>query len=175
MAVGVPRALLALAAGLTVGVVAVGSAGRLPRPAPVADAPTVHTHAADGALAVLHAWDVRRAAAWATGDPDALARLYTARSAAGAADLAMLRRYTDRGLVVRDLRTQLLRARILTIRPRRLELEVTDRLAGAVAVRAGEPRSARRLPATAPSTHLLVLRRPAEDWVVARVSAAPGR
>jgi hypothetical protein len=89
--------------------------------------------------------------------------------------VALLRRYTERGLVVQGLGMQVLRARVLVSRPRRLELEVTDRLAGAVAARAGDPQSARRLPAGAASTRVLVLRRPADRWVMVRVSALPGR
>jgi hypothetical protein len=176
MVVRVPRAVLVLAAGLTVGLVGVATIGRPPHPVPSQVRPSAHAPAVrDGALAVLHDWDVRRAAAWAAGDPDALGGLYARGSGAGAADVALLRRYTGRGLVVRGLGMQVLRARVLVSRPRRLELEVTDRLAGAVAVRAGDPRSARRLPSGAASTRVLVLRRPGDRWVMVRVSALPGR
>lgn len=176
MVVRVPRALLVLASGVTLGLVAVTTLSQPAGPTAVGDRSSAHEAAGrDGALAVLHAWDVRRAAAWAAGDPDALRRLYTSRSAAGESDVALLRRYVARGLVVRDLRMQVLRTRVLVSRPRRLELEVTDRVAAAVAGRPGDLRSVRRLPESAASTHLVVLRRPADAWLVARVSAAPDR
>jgi hypothetical protein len=125
------------------------------------------------AVSVLHDWDVRRAAAWARGDADALASLYTVGSAAGAADVALLSRYRSRGLVVRDLRMQLLRARVLTSRPRLVELEVTERLAFAVA---DEPTvGSRALPRDAAATHRLVLRRVAGTWLMAGVSVVPSQ
>jgi hypothetical protein len=180
MAVRIPRVLLVLAAGLTVGLVALATttrpAGTTPTPGPGVGATARASVASDGDLDVLHDWDVRRAAAWAAGDPRALADLYAARSRAGAADLALLRRYTARGLVVRGMRMQVLRARVLTRRPRLLVLEITDRLAAAEAVRAADPTLARRLPGSVASTRVLVLRRLAGGpWVMARVSAASGR
>jgi hypothetical protein len=175
MVVRIYRALLVLALGVTVGLVAVTTVRQEPHPRAGVSTTDRGPARPDDALAVLHAWDVRRAEAWATGDPGALGRLYTERSRAGAADVALLRRYAARGLVVRDLRMQVLRTRVLVARPRLLELEVTDRLAGATAVRVGDPGAARRLPADAASTRVLVLRRPADRWVLARVSAAPGR
>lgn len=183
MAVRIPRALLVLTAGLTVGLVGVVMLAHAPtsapRPAqPVAPAPVQASVGSDGVLAVLHDWDVRRAAAWAAGDPDALARLYAPRSRAGAADVALMRRYVARGLVVRGMRMQVLRVRVITARPRLLQLQVTDRLAAALAVGVGDPTAARRLPADAASTHLLVLRRSGPgrgSWLMARVSASSGR
>jgi hypothetical protein len=182
MAVRIPRALLVLTAGLTVGLVGLATFARTPnvaRPTPdpaPALAPGPPVVRSDGVLDVLHDWDVRRAAAWASGDAVALASLYTGSSRAGAADVALLRRYTARGLVVRGMRMQVLRARVLTHRPRLLVLEVTDRLAAAVAVRVTDAATARRLPGDAASTRVLVLRRPRSGpWVMARVSAAGGR
>jgi hypothetical protein len=129
----------------------------------------------DRALAVLDAWDVRRAAAWATGDAEQLGALYTAGSTAGAADVALLARYAGRGLVVHGMRMQVLRVRVLTVRPRRVEVEVTDRLTGAVAARVTDPTSVRALPADPATTRLLVLRRVGGRWLMARVSAVGGR
>jgi hypothetical protein len=51
---------------------------------------------AGAALAVLRAWDERRAAAWAAGDPAALEELYAAGSAAGAEDDRLVLVVTDR-------------------------------------------------------------------------------
>lgn len=177
MPVRVPVAALVLVLGLTLGVVAVGVFSRLADPRPAAADPRQAGIAGPvaGPLAVLHEWDDRRSAAWAAGDPAALARLYTAGSSAGAADVRLLRRYAARGLRVRDLRMQLLGARILIDRPRLVELEVTDRLASAVAVRLTDPQVTRRLPSDGATTHRIVLRRIAGAWQVARVSVVPAR
>jgi hypothetical protein len=175
--VRVPLALLVLAAGLTLGLVGLEVVARVPAPdRPSAPAPSSRTAPAPGerfALEVLHAWDRRRASAWAAGDPVALATLYVPASSAGAADVALLRRYAARGLVVRDLRMQVLRARVLVTRPRRVTLEVTDRLAGARAVRVDRTDAARRLPADTASTRILELRRVGGRWLMARVSSSP--
>ena len=120
------------------------------------------------ALAVLRAWDVRRAAAWAAGDEAALAALYTTGSSAGRRDRAMLRRYVARGLRVRGLRMQVLAGSVRDRTTDRIELLVTDRVAHAVAVgrgvRAGLPRD--RM-----SRRTVVLRRVAGEWRVKRVRA----
>jgi len=86
------------------------------------------------ALAILRAWDSRRAEAWAGGDLRALGRLYVPGSDTGAVDRAMLRSYLDRGLVVEGMHTQVLAADLRAYGERRLVLQVTDRLAAAVAV-----------------------------------------
>jgi hypothetical protein len=169
------RACLAvLVLGLGAGVVGVATAGRLTvhppgateRPVPIAARPAERF-----ALDVLREWDDRRAAAWAAGDPTLLARLYTRGSSAGAADLALLGRYRARGLVVRGIRMQLLRARVMASRPRLVVLEVTDRLASAVAY--GPAGGARRLPGDVATVHELVLRRVEGEWRMVRVSAGP--
>lgn len=180
MPVRLPVVTIALVIGLTCGVVAVGvlPGGRR--------APSAPTHVGGPprpitgeryAVEVLHAWDARRAAAWAGGDARALSRLYVPGSPAGAADVALLRRYAARGLLVSELRMQVLSARVLVTRPRRLELEVTDRLARAVAVRADDATAARPLPVDGPTTRRLVLRRHGSEWLMAAVSAvgASGR
>jgi hypothetical protein len=170
MPVRLPVATLVLAVGLTAGVVAVRVSSS---PAPHVAAPARGTsQTADRqALAVLRSWDARRAAAWAVGDAEALAGLYAAGSPAGAADVALLSRYTRRGLVVRGLRMQVLRAQVLRSRPHALVLVVTDRVAAAVAVPAGDLGVARRLPADSASSRRLVLRRVAGGWVMVRVEA----
>jgi hypothetical protein len=176
--VRVRPALLVLAVGLTVGLVMSLAFGRptptdrLPAASRVPSPPTV-TEAV--AVAVLHDWDVRRAAAWAAGDARQLAALYTARSSAARADVALLQQYAARGLVVRGMRMQLLRTRVVTSRPRLLELEVTDRLARAVAVRPSDPGLGRLLPVDAATTRVLTLRRFGDRWLMARVSGARGR
>jgi hypothetical protein len=186
MPVRIPLAVLVLALGLTAGLVALATVSRPasgpahrpghgpghgPTGVPASAGASSESARPRGPLALLHDWDTRRAAAWAAGDTAALARLYTDRSSAGVADVALLGRYTARGLVVRGMRMQVLRARVLTVRPRLVEIEVTDRLASAVAVRVGDAAAARRLPADAATTRVLALRRVGDAWLVARVSA----
>jgi hypothetical protein len=115
---------------------------------------------------ILRAWDSRRAEAWARGDPELLGRLYTPGSVAGRGDVAMLRAWTARGLVVRRLRTQLLSVRQLAHSPSTWTLQVTDRLAGGVAVGAGVRRP---LPSDQATTRIVLLQRAHGRWRVASV------
>ncbi|NYD42204.1 hypothetical protein [Nocardioides panaciterrulae] len=133
------------------------------------------------ATAALHAWDRRRARAWARGDVAGLRALYVAGSRAGAHDAAMLRAWVRRGLRVRGMETQLLRVRVRGHAADRLALMVTDRLTGAVAVGGGRggaspsrggpgpPPAPMPLPVDAPSTRRVVLVRQAGAWRVASV------
>ncbi len=119
------------------------------------------------ALGVLHEWDARRAAAYARGSETRLADLYLAGSAAGAADVRLLRSYRLRGFRVEGMRTQVLALTVLRRGPDRWTLRVTDRLARAVAVRAG-----RRLvlPRDTSSTRVLTMRQAADGrWRMASV------
>ncbi|HEY0904822.1 MAG TPA: hypothetical protein VGE14_13130 [Marmoricola sp.] len=177
MPVRLPLAVLVLLGGLTFSLVGVGLSGADGSGAVVrVDGPPVARHehapvsARQHALRVLSSWDRRRADAWADGDLRALRALYAPRAAAGSADVALLRRYLRRGLVVRDLRMQLLAVRVLAARPRVLLLVVTERLAGAHAVRVGDG-TTRRLPGTSAVERRIVLRRVDGRWRVARVSA----
>ena len=138
------------------------------------DEPTVSDAAARlPAAAVLHAWDRRRARAWATGDAQGLADLYTVGSSAGRADVALLRSYVRRGLRVVGLRMQVFELRVLVHRPRGWRLRVTDRLARAVAV---GPAERMRLPRDLASTRVITLLRGRDgEWRVSRVEPVPGR
>jgi hypothetical protein len=69
------------------------------------------------------------------------------------------------------MRMQVLHLRVLVARPSRIVLEVTDRLAGAVAVRVDDDRVRRLLPADGPTHRRLVLRRDGGRWLMAGVSA----
>jgi hypothetical protein len=89
------------------------------------------------ALRVLRRWDSRRANAYATGSPADLRDLYVAGSRSGEADLRLLSQYRARGWRVTGMRMQVVAIRVLEQRRRRLRIEVTDRLEGAVAVRPG--------------------------------------
>jgi hypothetical protein len=138
----------------------------------LARGPVLPVPAADpvpGPAAVLHAWDDRRAAAWAAGEPGELRRLYTADSAAGRADVAMLRAWQHRGLRVEGLRMQLLDLEVRRASPDRLELVVTDRLSGAVAVGSGVRM---QLPRDHATTRRIVLVRAGRQWRVAQASPA---
>lgn len=124
-------------------------------------------------VAVLRAWDARRGAAWAAGDTAALDSLYAAGSAAGEADVAMLRAWRARGLRVTGLRPQLLAVEVVARGPGRLIVRVTERLGRAVAVGPGVRRV---LPISAPATRRVELRRDGGGWrVVEAVEAGPPR
>lgn len=113
---------------------------------------------------LLHAWDDRRAAAWAAADPAALAGLYTPGSTAGERDVAMLRAWSARGLRVEGLHLQLLAVDVHRRTPERLVLGVTDRLVGAVAEPGGVP-----LPRDHASSHVVTMRCVAGEWRVSSV------
>jgi hypothetical protein len=125
------------------------------------------------AAAVLAAWDAERAEAWASGDVRRLRALYTPRSVAGEHDVAMLRRWLDRGLTVGGLRTQVLSLQEVSRTADRWVLTVTDRVVGAVAV--GE-HGAVALPGDAATTRSVTLGRRGDRWVVESVrQARPAR
>jgi hypothetical protein len=124
------------------------------------------------ALAVLHRWDRQRAAAYAAGDAVRLRRLYVPGSAVGAADVRLLRRYAERGLVVSGMRRQVLRVHVRRWSRDRLVLRVTDRLVGAVAV-AGRRRTL--LPSTTVHRWELRFVRSGRRWLVALVRPSDGR
>lgn len=161
------RVLLCGLAGALCGTVATLSlAGTPATESPSAVEPSPVVEPAETPRDVLRAWDAARAAAWTSGDPAALARLYTPGSVAGRRDVAMLRAWLDRRVVVSSLTTQVLRLQVLVDEPSRLVLVVTDRVAVVQA--------ASRLPQDRPTTRRLELVRPAGDrWRVASVS--PGR
>ncbi len=113
---------------------------------------------------VLADWDARRSAAWAAGDVDALAGLYTEGSRTGAADARLLGHYRERGLTVVGLTAQLLAVTVVQRAPRRLVLDVTDRVVAGRAVGGSRPVS---LPTDRASTRRVVLVRPGRTWLVA--------
>ena len=116
---------------------------------------------------MLARWDERRAAAWAEGDAGALRGLYVDGSAAGGADVRVLRDYLRRGLRVEGMTTQVLALRVVARSPgRRLALEVTDRVVGAEAVGSGDRVA---LPVDRPSTRRVLLVREGGRWLVAAV------
>ena len=117
------------------------------------------------ALRILRHWDARRNTAWAAGDLAGLRRLYLPGSAAGAYDVWCLQQYVDRGLVVDDMRIQVLSAELKSWAPRRLTVVVTDRLAASEAV---DPTGGRHpLPRDLASTTSVTLVRDRGGWLVA--------
>jgi hypothetical protein len=122
------------------------------------------------AVDVLAHWDRRRAHAYATGDVAALRALYVRGSAAGTADVAMLRSYTRRGLRVEGMRMQLLGVQVLGRGRQRWRLRVTDRLHGAVAVGTGHRLP---LPRDRASTRVVTLRLGGGSWKVVSVVTGP--
>jgi hypothetical protein len=152
----VASVVLGLLTGVTAVVVA---AGGDERPAASAVSPGVESEA----VRLLRAWDERRARAYARGDPAGLAALYVPGSRTGAADVAALRAYVARGLRVTGMRTQVLGAAVLRRTARRLVVEVTDVLLGAVA-RSGE--RGWTLPRDQPTQRRVVLVREDGRWQV---------
>lgn len=169
-----PRLLLVVLALLVAAVLAAATLAVLDarRPEPRVAAASGPVPARTEAIAVLAAWDRRRAEAWAGGDLQALAGLYAPGSRAGREDVAMLRRWTARGLRVSGLRMQVREVTAHDLAGERWELEVTDRLAGGLAVGRGI-RAA--LPRDGWSTRRIVLERVAGQWRVASVRSLPSR
>ncbi|WP_244928719.1 hypothetical protein [Nocardioides sp. W7] len=141
-------------------------------PSPRVEAAPEAVPARAEAAAVLADWDRRRAAAWAAGDPAGLGRLYTPGSRAGREDVAMLRRWVDRGLRVTGLRMQVLDVRADNRQGPRWELVVTDRLAGGQAV---GRRTRTALPRDGWSTRRIVLEQTRGEWRVGAVRTLPAR
>lgn len=117
-------------------------------------------------LAALHAWDVRREAAWVSGSPAAVRALYLPASEAGERDAALLGRYRQQGLRVERLRTQVLAAAVVQRRPGRVVLRVTDRVATLVVRHGDRPV---RLPRDSARTRTVELVLEAGEWRVGAV------
>ncbi|MBE7325671.1 hypothetical protein IEQ44_13545 [Nocardioides sp. Y6] len=140
------------------------STGRAP------DEPVAPDRTVSEPTEVLRQWDRDRAQAWASGDLQQLGGLYAPRSAVGRRDVAMLRSYVDRGLVVEGLTTQLIEVAELRRSEEVWVLEVTDRVHGGVIVGEGVRRA---LPNDAPDRRKVTLRRHDDTWRVASVVTMP--
>lgn len=121
------------------------------------------------ALSVLREWDALRSEAYAAADVTALSGLYADGSAAGANDIAMLRRYAARGLRVTGIRTQILAADVREFSETVVRLKVTDRMVGARAVGRSESVD---LPRDRASTRTISFVRRHGSWVVDEVRAS---
>lgn len=160
--------LPALTAGLVLAVaVAIALLTGGDRPAPTRQAAIASI---DEGVGILHGWDRSRARAYADGDASALRRLYVEGSRTGRRDVAILKRYAQRGLRIRGLANQLLGVRTLHESQDRLVLEVTDRLVGGVAVGRGHRLA---LPGDQVSRRRVVLRLIDETWRVAEAYPIP--
>ena len=135
-------------------------------------APTVTLTEAVASLAVLRNWDRARSSAWARADVPALRRLYAPGSDAGAHDVAMLRRWVERGLRVRGMTMQVLSVDLRVRTERRIVLDVTDRLADALAVPAGGGRAV-ALPRDGLTTRRLAFRATGGGWLLTAVYDRP--
>jgi hypothetical protein len=152
--------LVLLAAGVAAGFLA-ADRGEAPSPKPQVVAGAV-------GVQMLHTWDEQRAAAYASGSARRLRDLYVPGSSAGAADLRVLRGYRERGLRVTRMRTQVLSLSVLDRRRGWRLLAVTDRLVGAVAVRAGRRV---QLPRDRATCHMITMMRGGDGrWRVAEVT-----
>lgn len=125
-----------------------------------------------GPVEALRAWDARRATAYAEGSLAGLRRLYTPGSRTGRADLALLRSYVDRGLVVEGLTAQVFAVEIVRGGPGAWRLLVTDRMVGAVA-RSGQTRLT--LPTSRPMTRQVDLVSVGGTWRVEEATPMPAR
>jgi hypothetical protein len=155
--------LLAMGAVLVVAVVRAGARPDLPAVTRPAASRPVRVPAAE----VLHDWDARRAAAYDAGSARRLRALYVPGSAAGRADVGVLRGYRARGMRVTGLRMQVLALRVLTAGPGVLRVRVADRVSGAVVL---DGRRRVLLPRDQVSRRVLTLRRgPDGAWRMAGV------
>lgn len=164
---------VAAAAGLAGALCGIGLADGASAGATAASSEATPAAVVRGALPgidVLHAWDRRRAHAYATGDEAALRSLYVPGSTVGVRDVRLLSRYERRGYRVEEMRMQVLAVDVLVRHPDRLCMRVTDRLHDAVAVRDGVRVS---LPRDQASTRDITLVRWGDgSWRVQSVSAS---
>ena len=168
MGARVPLRPLVVSLVLTVAAVWVLGPGAAPAAGPVAAPASSSVTPPETAEArmvrLLAAWDSARAAAYHRGSVTDLQALYRPGSAAGAADVTLLRGYLARGLRVEGMRMQLLAVEAVQARPGRVAARVTDRLSGSAVV-AGERRVA--LPRDRATSRRVVLVRSGDSaWVV---------
>jgi hypothetical protein len=96
--------------------------------------------------------------------------VYLPQSLARRDDERTLTDYLDRGLRVRGVRLGFVRLRVVTRRPRFVQLEVVDRLGTMTAVTSRGMHL--RLPRDQATRHCIILRRVERRWRIAAVRAA---
>jgi hypothetical protein len=143
------------------------------RPAATSSGTSTRTHLVE-ALEVLRAWDSDRALAWAQADPGALRALYVRGSGAGRADVRLLRAYRARGLVVRQLVTQVFAVRVLRRNDTSIRLRVFDRVAGGEVLEHGDPEEGNAVPlrSSRPVTRTITFRLDGATWRVREISGS---
>lgn len=116
---------------------------------------------------VLTGFDLIRADAFERGRPDLLDRVYVPGSEILRVDRRMLETYSDRGIRIDDLRMSVLSAEPVERSPRRIRLEVLDRL---LLTRVSLPDgSVRDLPRDQPSRHTIDLVLTEAGWRISAV------
>lgn len=168
-------ATIGIAGVLAVGLSTPTPSGTTPAAAPVAAIapraePELTVMRAVSSLAVLRDWDRARARAWSRASTRHLRRLYLPGAQAGERDVAMLRRWRERGWRVRGMGMQVSAVRLIRRTDERLVLIVTDRLVGARAVDPGSGET-RELPLDRATTRRLEFRRTERGWVLAAAYA----
>ncbi|MDT9592614.1 hypothetical protein RDV89_06030 [Nocardioides zeae] len=154
---------------LVVGSTATGASGtpeapERPREAAGAERGTARPGAAGVSPAsVLREWDAARSAAYAAGDVDALRSLHTLGGGTGPADVAVLEAYAARGLVVDDLRFEVVGLEVVEVDEDLLVLRVEDRMTRA-RVLDGAGREVGLLPERGRATRELTFERDGGRW-----------
>ena len=123
--------------------------------------------ARDHGLGVLRSWDARRAEAYSAGDVAALRRLHVPGSLLARQDVAVLRRYRERGLRVTRLEQQVFSVDVHEAGARAVTMTVVERLAR-TSVRRSERRQGGSgqwvLPASGFERRTLRFEREAAGW-----------
>ena len=126
----------------------------------------VRTARAHG-LEVLRSWDARRAEAYAAGDVAGLRRLHVPGSPLARQDVAVLRRYRERGLRVTRLEQQVFSVDVHEAGARAVTMTVVERLARTPVRRSERPQSGSGqwvLPASGFELRTLRFERAAAGW-----------
>jgi hypothetical protein len=126
-------------------------------------------------LRTLRGWDARRAAAYAAADPRRLRGLYTPGSEAGRHDVALLRRYAERRLVVHGVVPQIREVAVIEHRPGLLRVAVQERYPRLVVqgtAAAGREAAVEHVGQWRYRSRAVELRRSAHGWRVASVERA---
>lgn len=169
-------ALVILLPVLLLGACSRGTAAPVPsEPTATSAAPSedVGAPAVQRALTAWRTWDAARAAAWRDADPAALARLYRPGAAAGRADVAALRAWSEAGWRVEGLTTRLVAVRRVARAGDGWRLELDAQVApGAAAIR----RDARLpLPRDPLRRRVIVLERVDAGWRAVRLAGVSPR
>jgi hypothetical protein len=120
---------------------------------------------------VLAGLDAQRAAAFATGEPEALHRVYAEHTAALRSDVDVLRGYVRRHLRVAGLRHELVSVDVLRETPDRVTLRVVDTIP-AFRVLDPDGRVVERLTGRPERAWVLTLVRSGARWQISELASA---